>query len=77
VGGGACGLLKTNKYYMALMIMFVEQLTGKDLEGSYCGIIRVLSWHLFGVSEEKLEVFQVRIPNVLAAIQTGHFLPEV
>ena len=31
VGGGACGLLKTNKYYMALMTMFVEQLMGKDL----------------------------------------------
>ena len=59
------------------MIMFVEQLTGKDLEGSDCGIIRVLSWHLLGVSEEKHEVFQARIPNVLAAIQNGHFLPEV
>jgi len=65
------------KYYMALMIMFVEQLTGKDLEGSDCDIIRVMSWHLLGVSEEKHEVFQVRVPNVLAAIQTGYFLPEV
>jgi hypothetical protein len=57
--------------------MLVEQLTGKDLEGSDCGIIRVLSWHLLRVSQEKHEVFQVWIPNVLAVIQTGHFLPEV
>jgi hypothetical protein len=64
-------------YYIALIIMFVEQLTGKDLEGSDSGIIRVLSWHLLGVSEEKHEVFQARIPNVLSAIQTGHILPEV
>jgi len=66
-----------SKDYMALIIMFVEQLTRKDLEGSDYGIIRVLSWHLLRVSEEKHEIFQVRIPNVLAAIQTGHFLPEV
>jgi hypothetical protein len=46
-----------NKYYMALMVMFIEQLTEKDLEGSDCGIIRVLSWHLLRVSEEKHEVF--------------------
>jgi hypothetical protein len=62
---------------MALIIMFVEHLTGKDLEGSDCHIIRVLPWHLLGVSEEKHEVFQVRIPNVLSAIQMGHILPKV
>jgi hypothetical protein len=66
-----------NKYYIVLMIVFVEQLTGKDLEGSDCNLIRVLPWHLLRVSEEKLEVFKVSIPDVLAVIQTRHFLPEV
>jgi hypothetical protein len=28
-------------------------LIGKDLEGSGCGIIEVLSWDLFGRTEEK------------------------
>jgi hypothetical protein len=59
------------------MIVLVEQLTGKDLEGSDCDIIRVLSRHLLRVSEEKHEVFKVRIPDVLAVIQIRHFLPEV
>jgi hypothetical protein len=46
---------------------------GKGSEGSSCGLIEVLSWHLPGRTEENSEK-PFRIVGVLAEIQTEYFL---